>query len=99
MTRAVNAPVTRVRHPGLSSSADTPIGITCRSPSLPKPLTTGMVVAVSITSAASATIRLVEVIARFMCFTSSRAFAAARLEGGANGSVTAGNDSLMSTRR
>ena len=55
---------------------------------LPKPLTTGIVVAVSITIAASAMIRLVEIIARCICFTPFRAFAAARVEGGPNGSVT-----------
>lgn len=47
-----------------------------------------MVVAVRITIAASATIRLVEIIARFICFTPFRAFAAASVERGSNGSVT-----------
>ncbi len=65
-----------------------PDGITCLSPPVPKPLTTGIVVAVSSTIAASARIRLVEIVARFICFTPFRAFAAARVGEGPNGSVT-----------
>lgn len=88
MTGAWTLPSQRVRATEAQQVGGHPAGITCRSPSLPKPLTTGMVVAVSTTIAASARIRLVEIVARFICFTPFRAFAAASVEGGSNGPVT-----------